>query len=257
MIARTLAVVACLCTLVACQSSDRVDDPVETPRAQADSSSTTPEQGEVRVTHNPPWYEDEILAFERADRADPPRKGVVVFTGSSSVRMWKTLSEDMDPVPVINRGFGGSKTPEVLAEADRIVFPYEPRVIVYYCGDNDLGTWSTDAEAAARGFTRFADRVHRRLPGTKILYMSIKPSLARWSNWDAMERANAIVESYCDRHAFAEYLDLATPLLGVDGTPDGSLFLDDGLHLNAEGYERWTAIVRPRVLAAWNATGGS
>ena len=197
-----------------------------------------------------PSLEPEIAAFERADAQEMPEPGQVLFIGSSSVRMWKTLDEDMAPMPVINRGFGGSTTPEVLAVVDRIVFPYEPSVIVYYCGDNDLGTDNTDSEAAATGFIQFADLVHKRLPKTQILYMSIKPSIARWSNWEAMTRANVIVARYCGKHKYAYYMDLASPLL-QNGKPDPSLFLDDGLHLNAEGYKRWTKVVQPLVLEAF------
>jgi len=201
----------------------------------------------------PPWYEGEIAAFEASDAGAMPPAGEVLFIGSSSIRMWASLADDMAPLTVINRGFGGSKTREVLAVADRVVFPYEPSVIVYYCGDNDLGTDNTDSAAAAAGFTEFADLVHERLPGTKVLYLSIKPSLARWSNWAAMREANRLVREYCRTHDDVEYIDVAKPLLGPDGTPDPSLFRDDGLHLNAEGYARWKLVVRPRVFAAWRA----
>jgi len=197
-----------------------------------------------------PAHAAEIEAFERADAEAMPEPGRVLFIGSSSVRMWETLAEDMAPVPVINRGFGGSTTPEVLAVVDRIVFPYKPSVIVYYCGDNDLGTDNTDAESAAAGFIQFAELVHKKLPRTQILYMSIKPSVARWNNWEAMTRANVLVARFCGKHTYAYYMDLATPLL-KDGKPDPSLFKEDGLHLNAEGYKRWTAIVQPRVLEAF------
>lgn len=197
------------------------------------------------------WHEEEIRAYERSDAQAIPKPSQVLFIGSSSVRMWGSLVSDMSPAPVINRGFGGSTTPEVLAVMDRIVLPYEPSVIVYYCGDNDLGTDNTDSESAAAGFIQFAERVHEALPGTRILYMSIKPSLARWDNWPAMARANRIVEAWCEDHAFAGYLDLASPLLNGNGEPDSSLFMDDGLHLNGAGYARWTEIVRPRVLDAY------
>ncbi len=197
------------------------------------------------------WYEPEIRAFEAADRANPIEPGKVLFTGSSSVRMWQSLAEDMAPAPVINRGFGGSQTREVLAVADRIVWHHEPSVIVYYCGDNDLGTDNTDSRAAADGFIAFADEVHERLPNTKVLYLAIKPSLARWNNWPAMERANAMVAEYCDEHDFAEFLDVASPLLNASGEPNEAYFLDDGLHLNGLGYARWTDVVRPRVISLW------
>lgn len=198
-----------------------------------------------------PWYEPEIRAFEAADRAAMPAPGQVVFTGSSSVRMWETLAADMAPAPVINRGFGGSRTREVLAVADRVVFPYRPSVIVYYCGDNDLGTSNTDSRAAANGFIEFAELVRERLPGTRVVYMSIKPSLARWSNWGAMARANAMVRAYCDDRDHAEYVDLASCLLGPDGSPAPRLFVEDGLHLSELGYAKWAEILQPRVVEAY------
>ncbi len=113
------------------------------------------------------------------------------------------------------------KTPEVLAVVDRIVYPYEPSVIVYYCGDNDLGTDNTDSESAAAGFIQFAPCTS--LPKTKILYMSIKPSIARWDNWEAMTRANVLVARYCGKHDHAYYMDLASPLL-KNGKPDPDVF---------------------------------
>jgi len=214
------------------------------------ASSNSESQPRVKPWLNPDLA-PAITAFEAQDKLHPPEPGQVLFIGSSSIGMWRTVAEDMHPAPVLNRGFGGSTTPEILAVADRIVFPYKPSVIVYYCGDNDLGTHSTDHASAAAGFTQFADLVHKRLPDTHILYMSIKPSIDRWSNWENMQKANATVKKYCDTHSHAEYLDLAAPLLGEDGTPIRDLYLDDGLHLSPEGYNRWTTIVRPRVLAAW------
>lgn len=198
-----------------------------------------------------PWYEGEIRTYEAADRAAPPAPGGVLFVGSSSVRMWGSLAEDMSPAPVINRGFGGSKTDEVLAVFDRVVTPYEPSVIVYYCGDNDLGTDNTDAWGAAEGFILFERRARALWPEVGIIYIPIKASLARWSNWEAMELANSIVRAYCQSSPGATYADTVTPTLGADGSPDPAMFLGDGLHLSEAGYEAWTAVLRPIVLGAW------
>lgn len=217
------------------------------------TACTTPQAAKAPVAQQAtpqPWYENEIRAFEAADRDNPPEPGQVLFTGSSSIRMWSTLADDMAPARVLNRGFGGSRTPEVLDVMDRIVFPYHPAAIAYYCGDNDLGDNNTDSLSAAVGFITFAERVHARQPGTPILYLSIKPSIARWKNWPAMDRANKIVANYAAHNDAVEFLDLGPCLLGPDGTPDPALFRDDGLHLNATGYARWTQIVRPRVLKA-------
>ncbi len=198
-----------------------------------------------------PWYEREIRAFEAADEAAMPDPGGVLFVGSSSIRMWKTLAEDMAPLRVISRGFGGSKTGEVLAVFDRIVLPYEPRVIVYYCGDNDLGTENTDSEAAAEGFKAFARRARAEWPEVRIVYIPIKASLARWKNWDAMRKANEIIRAYCERTPGIVFVDTVTPTLTDEGTPEPTMFLGDGLHLSERGYEVWTEAVRPAVLEAW------
>ncbi len=165
--------------------------------------------------------------------------------------MWKSLAEDMRPVPVINRGFGGSKTAEVLEVFDRVVMPHKPSIIVYYCGDNDLGLDNTDSLSAANGFLKFCRRARANLPGVQVFYIPIKPSVQRWSNWTAMSRTNEIVREYCERTTGVTYLDTVTPMLTSDGLPDPSIFLEDGLHINAKGYSIWKNVVRQPVLDAW------
>jgi lysophospholipase L1-like esterase len=199
-----------------------------------------------------PWYEAEIRAFEAADHTAMPAPGSVLFIGSSSIRLWSTLERDMAPARVLNRGFGGSKTADVLAVFDRIAAPYNPAIIVYYCGDNDLGTDNTNARAAADGFIAFDRRARALWPAVRTFYLPIKPSLARWNNWPAMREANRLVREYCERTPGAAYLDTVSVTLGPDGKPDPTLFMPDGLHINALGYERWTTVVRPAVLEAWS-----
>lgn len=199
------------------------------------------------------WYEPEIRAFEAADALNPPEPGRVLFIGSSSIRMWDTLERDMAPMPVLNRGFGGSKTNEVLAVFDRIVTPYEPAVIVYYCGDNDLGNDNTDSAAAANGFIAFDERARALWPRIEVLYLPIKPSVARWNNWDAMRRANALVAQYCNATPGATYLPTVDATM-IDGKPNPEILRADGLHLNEKGYAIWTEVTYQPILAAWRAT---
>jgi lysophospholipase L1-like esterase len=243
--------------LVGCRTTPQERDAERPdPQARADGLAETRADAPEAPTAAAAWYEAEIRAFEEADRASPPVPGRVLFVGSSSIRMWVTLAEDMAPAPVVNRGFGGSKTAEVLAVFDRIVTVQAPSVIVYYCGDNDLGTDNTDWESAANGFIAF-DRLARALwPRVRVFYIPIKPSVARWGNWEAMSRANEAVREYCEGTEGAEYLDTATPMLGVDGRPDPSLFLEDGLHLNEKGYAVWAAVVRGPVVEAWRDASG-
>jgi len=198
-----------------------------------------------------PWYESEIRAFEESDKASPPAPGQVLFIGSSSVRMWTTLKEDMKPASVLNRGFGGSKTPDVMAVFDRIVLPYKPSVIVYYCGDNDLGMDNTDSQAVADGFFAFDQRARKEWPGVEVMYIAIKPSVQRWKNWEAMRKTNELVRAYCERTPGATYLDIATPALTSDGKPDPTTFREDGLHLNEKGYGIWAKVIVGPVVEAW------
>jgi lysophospholipase L1-like esterase len=237
----SVAAIGLLVVLVGCKAPPQ-KPLVETPSA-------------LPATAETPWYEREIRDFEAADKASPPASGQVLFIGSSSVRMWTTLNEDMNPAPVLNRGFGGSKTGEVLAVFDRIVLPYKPSVIVYYCGDNDLGLDNTDSQAAADGFIAFDQRARSEWPGVNVFYIAIKPSVQRWKNWEAMKRANDIVRVYCEETHGATYLDIATPALTAEGLPDPTTFREDGLHLNAKGYAIWTTVIRGPVVEAWEKTG--
>jgi len=198
-----------------------------------------------------PWYESEIRAFEEADKVSPPAPGQVLFIGSSSVRMWTTLKEDVKPAPVLNRGFGGSRTADVMEVFDRIVLPYKPSAIVYYCGDNDLGMDNTDSQAVADGFIVFVRRARKEWPAVQVMYIAIKPSVQRWKNWEAMKKTNEIVREYCEKTPGATYLDIVTPALQADGKPHPSTFREDGLHLNAKGYAIWANVIRGPVVEAW------
>lgn len=137
---------------------------------------------------------------------------------------------------------------------DRIVLPYKPSVIVYYCGDNDLGMDNTDSQAVADGFIAFDRRARAEWADVRVMYIAIKPSVQRWKNWDAMKRTNAIVQAYCEKTPGAMYLDIATPALTADGKPDPATFRKDGLHLNEKGYAIWKNVIRGPVVEAWEKT---
>lgn len=125
-------------------------------------------------------WESSVRQFEEADRLHPPGPGVIVFTGSSSIRLWDTLADDMKPLNVVNRGFGGSQIADVNHFANRIVIPYRPRAVVLYAGENDLSApWSKSPETVFADFRKFVQIVHSQLPETWIYYVSMKPSPLR------------------------------------------------------------------------------
>jgi lysophospholipase L1-like esterase len=203
------------------------------------------------------FWEPAIAAFEEQDAEHPPSPGAIVFTGSSSIRMWKSLEADMAPLPVLNRGFGGSHIAHVNQYTDRIVVPYAPRAVVLYAGDNDLAAGSDKTPASVLGdFQRFVSLVSRLgspsqgdRPSAPVYFLAIKPSLARWDRWPLMRQANARIEAWADETERVVYVDVATPMLGADGEPRPELFIADGLHMSAEGYALWTTILKPVLLA--------
>jgi lysophospholipase L1-like esterase len=202
------------------------------------------------ATWNLDFFEDAMLAFEAADREAPPPPGAIVFVGSSSIRMWSTLEADMAPLRVLNRGFGGSQMSHAIHNVDRIVTPYRPSRVLVYEGDNDLaeGTGKS-AEVVLEDWQILVERIRARVPDVQIDFLAIKPSPLRIERWPEMKRANAMIEHWNAKDPRLGYVDVASPLLGDDGLPRESLFLFDGLHMNADGYAAWTAVVRAHLLA--------
>lgn len=187
-------------------------------------------------------WEATIARFEQQDRESPPPAASVLFVGSSSIRMWKT-DHWFPETPVLNRGFGGSVIADVNHFAERVVLKYQPRVIVFYAGDNDVARGNS-AERVEEDFKTFAELVAQRLPETDLIYLPIKPSPARWKLWPIAREANARIEQYLAARPRGHYADIATPMLGADGQSRAELFLADRLHLNEAGYKLWTEVVQ-------------
>jgi lysophospholipase L1-like esterase len=198
----------------------------------------------------PGFWRFQISAYERADRANPPKPGVIVFTGSSSIRFWHTLADDLKPLEVINRGFGGSQIAHVNQYASRIIIPYKPRAVVLYAGDNDLSwPWSKTPEQVCGDFKKFVGIIHASLPETWIYYISIKPSTSRWANWEKFQKTNGLIAAYIRTQPRVQFIDVDAAMLDAQGHPRGELFRWDGLHMNAKGYAVWTAIITPILVS--------
>ncbi|MEZ6071472.1 MAG: SGNH/GDSL hydrolase family protein [Pirellulales bacterium] len=191
----------------------------------------------------PNRWESAIEQFEQSDAEHPPEKGGTLFVGSSSIRFWR-LDDSFPQLHALNRGFGGSEIADSIHYFDRIVAPYEPRTIVLYAGDNDIDGGKSADEVVA-DFKTFAAKVHKSLPETRLLFIAVKPSIARWKLYDKMYKANAAIKAQCDTDPLLTYVDIATPMLGADGKPREELFIQDGLHLNADGYALWAKILEP------------
>ncbi len=193
-------------------------------------------------------FEATVKKFEEQDRKSPPAKGGILFCGSSTVAGWKT-SKNFPDLPTINRGIGSTHISHAVQFADRIAIPYAPKVIAFYAGDNDISAGKSP-ETVEKDFRAFAEKIHAKLPETRIIFISIKPSILRWNLWPKIQDANRRVEAFCKSDKNLAYLDISPATLGADGKPDPSLFLKDGLHLNEKGYAAWSALLRP-LLDKW------
>ena len=186
----------------------------------------------------------EMAAFEEQDRKDPAIGGVV-FVGSSSIRLWD-LQKYFPGVPALNRGFGGSVIPDSVDHAELLVLRHKPRVVIFYAGDNDIAAGRTPQQVL-EDYRAFVTKIHAALPATRIAFIGIKPSIQRWALVDKVRAANALVREYAASDERLGFIDVDGPMLGWDEKPRKDLFVADGLHMTARGYELWTALVRPFV----------
>jgi lysophospholipase L1-like esterase len=201
-----------------------------------------------REVRPPETWEDAIRKFEAADTQKPVPPNGIVFIGSSSIVRWDLAKYFPElGARAINRGFGGSVAADATYYADRIVIPYKPRTVVYYSGDNDVESPITADQIAAE-FVNFEQKVRKALPDARIIFISIKPSLRRWAFQDKMTAANAKVKAYIASGRNMTYLDVVTPMLGADGKPKPELFVNDGLHMTSQGYNVWTAALKPLLM---------
>ena len=212
------------------------------PTSQVQAAADAGADADTNAKNSSRW-EKAIGAFEAWDAKNSFPADGVLFVGSSSIRMWRT-QESFAKLGVINRGFGGSQISDVNRFAKRIVLKYEPRLIVFYAGDNDIAAGKRP-EQVLKDYTAFIKIVHDALPRTPIIYMAIKPSGSRWSLWPKMDKANSVIRQLCVKDTRLFFVDGASPLLGENGEPDDKFYLDDKLHLSADGYKVWTKLLDP------------
>jgi hypothetical protein len=232
-------VVSSFCSLViavlpACSQSRPADQTHPAPATNTDAPNN----------HNFAKWEKEIAALEAMDREHPPSKGGVLFIGSSTIRRWKTLDTDFPDHQVINRGFGWSEIMDSTHFAERIIFPYEPRMIVLRAGGNDIHAGKSPEQVFA-DYKAFVAKARARLPKVRIVFISISPSPARWTERDACKALNALIEKHTRWRPSLKYLETYDMVLGPDGQPRPELFVADKLHFSPEGYRLLADRVRP------------
>jgi lysophospholipase L1-like esterase len=194
-------------------------------------------------------FADAIKEFQKQDKIKPPPSNAILFVGSSSFTKWTDVADYFPGFTIINRGFGGSTLPDVIFYASEIIYPYHPKQVVIYCGDNDLA--SSDAITADTVFERFKtlfELIRTNLPGENILFVSIKPSPSRIRLKEKMEEANLLIQTYLSLQQHVGFVDVYHKMFNPDGSVMTNIFLEDSLHMNAKGYAIWKKAITPYLL---------
>ena len=193
-------------------------------------------------------FREEIARFAEMDRFQSPPACPLLFVGSSSMRLWTTLREDMAPLPVINRGFGGSTIAQANLYFDRLVAPYRPRAIVFYSGENDIDSGATP-ETAIASFRRFMALKDQHLGTTPVFYIAAKPSKLRLAQLPRQTALNTGIKAMAQTRPDLHFIDIVPAMM--DGGAPKDLFVADGLHMTQTGYSIW----RDKVVAALTEAG--
>jgi lysophospholipase L1-like esterase len=189
---------------------------------------------------------EEINAFKKQDSVQMPPKDANLFVGSSSLRMWSSMTKDFPRHKVINRGFGGSSLPDVIRYAGDIIYPYRAKQVIIYCGENDLAASDTvTAQMVLKRFTQLFNLIREKDKNVSIVFISIKPSPSRQHLFEKFVEANRLIKTFLEKQANTRYVDVFSLMISPDGKPRKELFLDDMLHMNEVGYAIWRAVLGP------------
>ena len=195
-------------------------------------------------------FQAEIDVFKKMDSIQMPLKNSILFVGSSSFNYWKDISNYFPGYPIINRGFGGSSLTDVIYFNQETIIKYKPKQIYIYCGENDIA--ASDTITAQIVFERFKTlyNIIRTHLGKKtpIMYVSIKPSVARWNLENKFVEANSLIRNFISEQKNAQFLDVHTAMLDTNGMVLNDIFIADKLHMNAKGYAIWQKIIAPTLV---------
>lgn len=202
----------------------------------------------LQVLHAQPFAND-IATFKKQDSIVFPSKNAILFIGSSSFTKWKDVQNYFPATPIINRGFGGSTLPDVIRYEKDIIFPYQPKQIVIYCGENDVASSDTitPSTVAARFKQLFTD-IRAQLPNVPIAFVSLKPCPSRWKMKDRMIATNLLIKKYLKKKKHTTFISVWKSMLGPDRKPIPEIFIEDNLHMNAKGYAIWQQLIEPHLL---------
>jgi lysophospholipase L1-like esterase len=192
---------------------------------------------------------NDIRAFKKQDSISFPPKNAILFVGSSSFTKWKDVQNYFPGYTIINRGFGGSVLSDVIRYEKDIIFTYQPKQIVIYCGENDVASSDTvSGKIVAERFKQLFTDIRKVYPKIPVAFISFKPSESRWHMKDRMVEGNKLIRKYLKKKKRTSFINVWDSMLGTDGLPMKDIFVDDKLHMNAKGYAIWQKIMLPYLI---------
>lgn len=201
------------------------------------------------TTAQQPAYYKDIQAFKKQDSLQAPPKNAILLIGSSSFTRWKDVHDYFPGYALLNRGFGGSSLLDLIRYANDIIFPYQPKQIVIYCGENNLAASdSVTSQMVVERFKALFGLIRKQLPSTPIAFISLKPSPSRQHLMAKMVAANRGIKKYLKRKKNTAYIDVYHAMLTTEGLPMSHIFVEDKLHMNAQGYAIWKTAIEPYLL---------
>jgi lysophospholipase L1-like esterase len=194
----------------------------------------------------PPFWND-VQTIKAYDKIYSPPQHPILFIGSSSIRLWVDFTKSFKDYTVLNRGIGGAITTDIDRYLEDIAFPYAPRQIVLYVGENDL-LKSPDAENVFADFKTLYSHLRTKLPVTPLVYIAIKGSPSRAQYQDKAKKANLLISTFLKKEKNAVFVDIYQPMLDKGGKMQPQLFKEDLLHMNGKGYKIWNKLVIPHLI---------
>lgn len=195
-----------------------------------------------------PFWND-IQSFKQKDSVQAPPANAILFVGSSSFTMWKDVQDYFPGYTIINRGFGGSSLPDVIRYAGDVIYPYKPKQIVIYCGENDLaGDEKISGQTVFERFKILFAMIRNEFKNIPVAYISMKPSPSRQKLFPKMIAGNNLIKEFLKKKKNAVFIDVYSKMLNSDGTPMADIFLEDNLHMNKNGYAIWQKEILPFLI---------
>jgi lysophospholipase L1-like esterase len=195
-----------------------------------------------------PKFWNDVQVIKKYDQMFTPPANPILFIGSSSIRKWNDLERTFADYVVMNRGIGGAVTDDVTYYVNDIVFPYHPRQIVIYVGENDAPDEKTTADSILNRTKRLIAVLRTQLPDVPLVYLAMKPSPSRVKYQEKVKAANELIRAYLNTQKNTTFIDIYTLMLTPEGKLRPELFVGDMLHMNKDGYKIWRAAVEPYLL---------